>query len=206
MENSPLIQIDVPCLKVRSGRWGWGSGGLELIVHMSSQFCVQWPRIYIKKTGKCYKQLCNQRRDFFHRIAVSCFDLTFSYPRARLPFTPPPWGIPSFFLFWTVTLPARRLVAHCPVKAHAQCPALSLSQQTLEEAVARDGSFYSHKEPHGEMRFVTRPWLRSFGLNSETPANVLGDLRWANDLLWVSFLLSRVEASALTIYSWVVRE
>lgn len=186
-----------------SARWGWGSGGLELIVHMSSQFCPVTS--YLHQENKCYKQLCNQRRDFLHRIAVSCLDLTFRYPRTRLFFTPPPWGIPFFFLFWTVILPARQLVAHCPVKAHAQCPVLGLSQQT-EEALARDGSFYSHKEPHGEMRFVTGPWLRSFGFNSETPANVLGDLRWANDLLWVSFLLSRAEASTLTIYSRELRE
>lgn len=29
----------------RAGWWGWGSGGLELTVHIISQFCFQWPHV-----------------------------------------------------------------------------------------------------------------------------------------------------------------
>lgn len=124
----------------------------------------------------------------------------------QLPFTPPPLGILPFPLLWTVIPPVRQLVAHCPVKAHAQCPAPSLSQQNLQEALSRDGSFYRHKEPHGEMGLVTRPWLRSFGFNSGAPL-----------MCWVTLgkpathcrsvaSSARVDTSTLTKYSRVHKE
>lgn len=64
-------------------RWGWGSGRFGAdCAHVFSILCPVTS--YLHQENKCYKQLCNQRRDFLHRIAVSCLDLTFSYPRTRL--------------------------------------------------------------------------------------------------------------------------